>query len=83
MQVQDGPDDIDPDALDAFIERWRPAQAAELANAQPFLIELAALLGVPAPEPATKDPATDGYVFERAIVGHSHPRTRWISSFTT
>ena len=60
------PDDVDPAALDAFIERWNPAQAAELANAQPFLIELAALLGVPGPEPATKDPARDGYVFDRS-----------------
>ena len=57
----------DPAALDAFIERWKPAQAAEIANAQPFLIELAALLGVPGPEPATKDPARDGYVFERPV----------------
>ena len=61
------PDDVDPAALDAFVERWKPAQAAELANAQPFLIELAALLGVPGPEPATKDPARDGYVFERPV----------------
>ena len=60
-------DDVDPAALDAFIERWRPAQAAEIANAQPFLIELAALLAVPGPEPATKDPARDGYVFERPV----------------
>ena len=60
-------DDVDPAALDAFITRWRPAQAAEIANAQPFLIELAALLGVPGPEPATKDPARDGYVFERPV----------------
>ena len=60
-------DDVDPAALDAFVERWKPAQAAELANAQPFLIELAALLGVPGPEPATKDPARDGYVFERPV----------------
>ena len=61
------PDDVDPAALDAFVTRWRPAQAAEIANAQPFLIELAALLGVPGPEPATKDPARDGYVFERPV----------------
>ena len=57
----------DPAALNAFIERWKPAQAAELANAQPFLIELAVLLGVPGPEPATKDPSRDGYVFERPV----------------
>ena len=61
------PDDEDPAALDAFIERWKPAHTAELANAQPFLIELAALLGVPGHEPATKDPARDGYVFERPV----------------
>ena len=61
------PDDVDPAALDAFVARWKPAQAAEIANAQPFLIELAALLGVPGPEPATKDPARDGYVFERPV----------------
>lgn len=60
-------EDVDPAALDAFVERWKPAQAAELSNAQPFLIELAALLGVPGPEPATKDPALDGYVFERPV----------------
>ena len=71
MLTSDSPphsdEDVDPEALDTFIERWRPAQAAEIANAQPFLIELAALLGVPGPEPATKDPARDGYVFERPV----------------
>ena len=67
MRAQNSPDDVDPTALDAFIERWKPAQAAELANAQPFLIELAALLGVPGPDPATKDPARDGHVFERPV----------------
>ena len=39
------PDDVDPAALDALIERWKPAQAAELANAQPFLIDTLAILG--------------------------------------
>ena len=60
-------DDTNPEALDAFIERWREAQAAEIANAQTFVIELCELLGVPRPDPATKDPARDGYVFERPV----------------
>jgi len=64
--TDDAPETSLPE-IDAFIERWRPAQAAELANAQPFLIELAALLGVPGPQPATKDPAHDAYVFERPV----------------
>ena len=59
--------DPTPAALDAFIERWEKAQAAELANAQTFYIELCDLLGVARPEPATKDPAQDAYVFERPV----------------
>lgn len=41
--------DADLVAIEAFVERWRPAQAAELANAQPLLTELAALLCIPGP----------------------------------
>jgi hypothetical protein len=61
------PDHPTADQVDAFVARWQAAQAAELANAQSFLIELCTLLGVPGPEPATKDPARDGYVFERPV----------------
>ena len=57
-----------PALLDGFIERWAPAQAAELANAQSFLKELCRVLDVPEPDPATKDPERDGYVFERPVV---------------
>ena len=62
----DAAHDAAPSELDAFIARWTPAQAAELANAQPFRIELAVTCH-PAPEPATKDPAMDDYVFERPV----------------
>ncbi len=56
-------------SVNAFIERWKPAQAAEIANAQSFLKELCRdVLGVPEPEPATKNPERDGYVFERPVV---------------
>lgn len=54
--------------VEAFVAKWRRGQAAEIANAQSFLIELCGLLGVPAPDPATKDPAKDAYVFERPVV---------------
>ncbi|PAP77075.1 class I SAM-dependent DNA methyltransferase [Rubrivirga marina] len=58
-----------PNPVDAFIERWKRAQAAELANAQSFLKELCRdVLGVAEPEPATKNPARDAYVFERPVV---------------
>src|SRR5690606_13362125 len=36
-------------------------------NAHKFLIELAALLGVPATEKTTGDPVRDAYVFERPV----------------
>ncbi len=61
------PDGVAAEAVDAFVERWRGAQAAEIANAQSFVIELCELLGLPRPEPATKDPARDAYVFERPV----------------
>lgn len=56
-----------PEAIAAFVARWRTAQAAEIANAQSFVIELCDLLGVPKPDPSTKDPAADAYVFERPV----------------
>jgi hypothetical protein len=46
-----------------FIERWQGSTASELATAQPFVIGLCELLGVPAPH-AT--PAQD-YMFERPV----------------
>ncbi|CAN5833600.1 class I SAM-dependent DNA methyltransferase [soil metagenome] len=57
------------ESVEAFIERWKPAQAAEIANAQSFLKELCRdVLGVPEPDPATKEPERDAYVFERPVV---------------
>ncbi len=53
--------------IEAFITRWRAAGGTELANYQLFLTDLAALLDLPCPEPATGDPRSDGYVFERPV----------------
>lgn len=53
--------------VSAFLARWAASQAAERANYQTFLAELADLLGLPRPDPTTGDPAKDGYVFDRAI----------------
>jgi len=44
----------------------RGVGAGEL-NYQGFLIDLARLVGAPAPDPATGDPARDAYVFERPV----------------
>jgi len=61
-------DDVTTADVEAFVEKWSEAQAAEIANAQSFLLDLCDLLGVPTPDPATKDPAKDAYVFERPVV---------------
>ena len=61
-------DDTPAEAVDAFIQKWQRGQAAEIANAQGFLLDLCDLLGVPKPDPATKDPARDAYVFERPVL---------------
>lgn len=53
-------DATDPDA---FIEHWSGVPGSELSNAQPFVIGLCALLGVPEPH-ATE--ARD-YMFERPV----------------
>ena len=57
-----------PDPVEAFIARWQNADGTELANAQSFVRELCALLGVPVPDPARADTADNAYVFERRIV---------------
>ncbi len=54
--------------VEAFIERWQAADGRERANYQLFLSELAALLGLPAPEPASADDRANAYVFERRVV---------------
>lgn len=59
-----------PDAVATFIARWAHASAAERANYAMFLSELADVLGVPRPDPATDDTALNAYVFERAVTFH-------------
>ena len=59
-----------PDAVASFIARWAHASAAERANYAMFLTELADVLGVPRPDPATDDTALNAYVFERAVTFH-------------
>lgn len=53
--------------VEAFIARWRGADGRERANYQLFLTELAALLGLPPPEPAGADDSANAYVFERRV----------------
>ncbi len=60
------------DKVKEFINRWKQSGAAERANYQLFLTELAELLDVPRPEPAKDDDRENAYVFDRAIkVEHS------------
>jgi hypothetical protein len=54
-------------AVENFVARWKDSQAAERANYVSFLNELCDLLGVPKPNPATKEDARDDYVYERAV----------------
>ena len=56
-----------PAAIDAFIARWQQAGGSERANYQLFVGELAALLGLPQPEPAREDGRDNAYVFERRV----------------
>ncbi|WP_308984140.1 type IIL restriction-modification enzyme MmeI [Thalassobacterium sedimentorum] len=54
-------------AIETFIARWEKAEAAERANYQMFLAELADLLDVPHPDPAGADNEFNQYVFDCAI----------------
>ena len=54
--------------IDTFIERWSAARGgAERANYQMFLTELCEALDLPRPDPASDDPRTNDYVFERGV----------------
>lgn len=55
--------------IDAFIAKWAASGAAERANAQLFVAELCAILGVEAPHPKTPDEHANAYVFEKTIPG--------------
>ena len=59
-----------PAPVEAFIARWVASGAAERANYQLFLSELADVLGVPRPEPAVPDDSRNAYVFERSVTFH-------------
>ena len=50
-----------------FIARWRASGASERANYAVFLTELADVLGVPRPEPATDTPERDAYTVDRVV----------------
>ena len=52
---------------EAFIEKWAASGGAELANSQPFLLELCDLVGVPRPDPTQTDEARNDYTYERAV----------------
>lgn len=53
--------------VEVFITRWAKASGSERANYQLFLTELAELLGVPKPDPASDDTRDNAYVFERRL----------------
>lgn len=56
------------DHIENFITRWTGTSGSERANYQLFLTELCTLLGLPLPEPASKDTENNAYVFERRVV---------------
>ena len=66
--------------IEAFIRKWSDREGgAERANAAMYLVELTAVLGVPAPDPAGAATAGNDYVFERAVrsaFGESGPPRR-------
>ena len=71
-------------SIDAFIERWSKAGGSERANYQLFLTELCALLGLPTPDPASRDNRDNAYVFERRVVMREpdgSPRDRYIDLY--
>ncbi|MFG1340262.1 class I SAM-dependent DNA methyltransferase [Xanthobacter autotrophicus] len=55
-------------AVEAFIERWQGREGGqERANYALFLSELASVLDLPRPDPASANPETNDYVFERVV----------------
>lgn len=65
------PKPIDGHTIDAFIQKWAASGAAERANAQSFINELCAILGVEPPQPQMRDEAANAYVFEKSVPGMS------------
>ena len=60
-------DGTDPTAVDNFIGRWKESGGSEIANFQPFVIGLCALLGLDAPDPSEQRNENNDYVFERRV----------------
>ena len=50
-----------------FIARWKASGGSELANSQPFLMELCAVLGLPTPDPSRPINEENLYSFERKV----------------
>ena len=50
-----------------FVDKWAETGGAETANAQPFVIDLCHLLGVPEPAPQREENRLNDYVFERSV----------------
>ena len=50
-----------------FITKWRASGASERSNYALFFDQMAAVLGVPGPDPATDTPEADGYVIDRVV----------------
>ena len=58
--------------VEAFIGDWAGTGGSEIANAQPFIMDLCDLLGVERPRPQQEDNAANNYVFERSVF-FKHP----------
>jgi hypothetical protein len=56
-----------PEQIAEFIEVWEKSGGAERSNYVLFLTQLCGILGVPAPQPKSPDPAQDAYVLERDV----------------
>ena len=50
-----------------FIDKWRASGASERSNYALFLSELADILGVPRPDPASDTPDNDAYTVDRVV----------------
>lgn len=62
--------------IETFIAHWKVTGGSERANYQLFVIELADLLGIERPYPATDDGSNDHYRFDRPVTfAHTHKRT--------
>ena len=60
-------DGTDPTTIDDIISRWKESGGSEIANFQPFVIGLCALLGLDAPDPSEQKNEKNDYVFERRV----------------